>query len=90
MSSLIFRSALGRVSTRMTMVRSYTEGSTGAPRSGGEKSNDSFTKREKAQEDLYMRQKEKEKLNVLREALKKQREHLDTLESHINDLDKGK
>ncbi|MCJ1436838.1 hypothetical protein MMC27_006220 [Xylographa pallens] len=37
------------------------EGSTGGTRAGGEAQGDSFTKREKANEDFYIRQQEKEK-----------------------------
>lgn len=40
-------------------------------------------KREKAQEDLYIRQHEKEQLEALRESLKKQKEQLDTLEKKM-------
>ncbi|KAK9478259.1 mitochondrial ATPase inhibitor, IATP-domain-containing protein [Lipomyces japonicus] len=75
-------------SVRVSAIRAYSEGSTGSPRAGGERSGDSFTKREKAQEDLYVRQLEKEKLKALRDSLQKQREHLDELEAHLNDLEK--
>ncbi|KAL1624633.1 ATPase inhibitor [Neofusicoccum ribis] len=61
-------------------------GDTGSTRSGGEKAGDAFTKREAAQEELYIRQEEKRKLLALKEKLKKQREHLDELDKHIDDL----
>ncbi|KAK9373555.1 mitochondrial ATPase inhibitor, IATP-domain-containing protein [Lipomyces chichibuensis] len=88
MLSSVTRVALRSSSSRLTSIRFYSEGATGAPRSGGEKSGDSFTKREKAQEDLYVRQVEAQKLKALREALKKQREHLDDIEAHLDELEK--
>ncbi|MCJ1401903.1 hypothetical protein MMC11_005120 [Xylographa trunciseda] len=47
--------ALSASSARMV------EGATGGTRAGGEAQGDSFSKREKANEDYYVRQKEKEK-----------------------------
>lgn len=58
----------------------------GYSRPEGQKGGDSFTKREKAAEDYYIRQKEKEKLFQLREKLKQQRAHLDELDKHIEEL----
>ncbi|CAI7627723.1 unnamed protein product [Penicillium pancosmium] len=69
------------------------EGDTGAPRSGGGgTSGDAFTKREAAQEALYIREKELEKLHALKNKITDQRAHLDELENHINQLtkDQGK
>ncbi|KAI5807648.1 mitochondrial ATPase inhibitor, IATP-domain-containing protein [Peziza echinospora] len=66
------------------------EGATGSgfsrPSAGATTSQDSFTKREKAAEDYYIRQKEKEKLLELKEKLKQQRAHLDELDAHIEEL----
>lgn len=42
------------------------EGDSGSPRSGGSASSDSFTKREQASENLYVRQQEAEKLKQLK------------------------
>ncbi|ODV74981.1 uncharacterized protein CYBJADRAFT_166752 [Cyberlindnera jadinii NRRL Y-1542] len=67
-------------------MRFYTAGATGATRQDG--STDAFNKREKAQEDLYIRQHEKEQLEALKESLKKQKESLDELEKKIDDLTK--
>ncbi|RPA80620.1 hypothetical protein BJ508DRAFT_307258 [Ascobolus immersus RN42] len=53
--------------------------------SGGSGSGDSFSKREKAQEEMYVRQAEREKLQALRAKLQKQREHLDELDKHIEE-----
>lgn len=79
-STLAIRRAL--LSTRsVNFVRMYTEGATGATRPEG--SSDAFSKREKAQEDLYIKQHEKEQLAALREALKKQKEQLDNLEKKM-------
>ncbi|MCJ1362312.1 hypothetical protein MMC16_001415 [Acarospora aff. strigata] len=63
-------------------------GDTGAARSGGEAAGDAFSKREKANEDYYVKQKEREKLMLLREKLKQQRQHLDELEKHIDEVTK--
>ncbi|KAN0069524.1 ATPase inhibitor, mitochondrial [Elaphomyces granulatus] len=59
------------------------EGDTGAPRPGGVKAEDQFTRREAAQETLYIREKEMEKLKALRVKLKEQRRHLDELDKHM-------
>ncbi|GLI73667.1 ATPase inhibitor [Penicillium ochrochloron] len=80
---------------RALLTRSFSvaaprmgEGDTGAPRSGGSAASDSFTKREAAQEALYIREKELEKLAQLRKKINDQRAHLDELEGHINKLTK--
>ncbi|KAK9368114.1 mitochondrial ATPase inhibitor, IATP-domain-containing protein [Lipomyces kononenkoae] len=88
MLSSVTRVAVRNSGARLPSIRFYSEGATGAPRSGGEKQSDTFTKREKAQEDLYVRQVEAQKLKALREALKKQREHLDDIEAHLDALEK--
>lgn len=66
---------LPRITTG-TSARSFSvaacrmaEGDTGAPRSGGQAQGDAFTKREKASEDYYVRQQEKEKLEALRKKI---------------------
>ncbi|KAJ5933909.1 hypothetical protein N7454_006238 [Penicillium verhagenii] len=65
------------------------EGDTGAPRSaGGSSSGDAFTKREAAQESMYIREKELEKLAKLKKQITDQRKHLDDLEGHIDSLTK--
>ncbi|EGD90593.1 hypothetical protein H112_02059 [Trichophyton rubrum D6] len=82
--------------SRLPATRSFsvaavrmTEGSTGAPRSGGQQSSDIWTKRESAEEALYMKKKEHEKLLALREKLKQQRAHLDELDAHLEELTKN-
>jgi len=64
------------------------EGDTGAQRSGGSQSSDSFSKREAASENLFIRQKEMESLKRLKEKLSTQRQHLDELDKHIKELEK--
>lgn len=74
----------------MGAVRQYTvgssEGSTGAHR--GLQSEDSFTKKEKANEDFYVKQHEKEQLRRLRERLQKNKEELKNIEDEMNALKK--
>jgi len=79
--------------TPIMSARFYAAGSEGATgsgfsRAGGEASGDSFTKREKAAEDLYMRQQEKQKLRELKEKLQQQRKHLDDLDRHLEEFTK--
>ncbi|ETN37893.1 uncharacterized protein HMPREF1541_07516 [Cyphellophora europaea CBS 101466] len=64
------------------------EGDTGGMRSGGSRSGDAFSKREAAEEGRWIKQKEKEALEKLKEKLKMQRTHLDELENHIKELEK--
>ncbi|RPB04543.1 hypothetical protein L873DRAFT_1666945 [Choiromyces venosus 120613-1] len=73
---------------RIVMLRPYTEGATGSgtARPGGEAAGDAFTKREKANEDFYVREQEKQKLLLLKEKLANQRKHLDDLDRHIDEL----
>lgn len=63
-------------------VRMYSEGATGSTRSDG--SSDSFTKREKAQEDFYVKKHQAEQLAALREQLAKQKEQIDELTQKIS------
>ncbi|MCJ1299040.1 hypothetical protein MMC08_001831 [Hypocenomyce scalaris] len=59
------------------------EGSTGAPRSGGEVQGDTFTKREKANEDYYVKQQERQKLMALKEKISQQRKQLEELDKNM-------
>jgi len=61
-------------------------GDTGAPRATGQR--DSFTKREKANEDYAIREREKQKLLELKQKLAEQQQHLKELEQHIDELSK--
>jgi len=78
-----------------TLQRSFSvaaarsaEGEFSAPKSGGSQSGDSFQKREQANENMFIRQKEMESLKKLKEKLSQQRKHLDELDSHIAELEK--
>lgn len=79
---MLARRALTAVPRRIVSVRAYTEGATGATRSDG--SADSFTKREKAQEDFYIRKHQAEQIAALKEQLAKQKSQLEDLEKNIN------
>ncbi|GAA6021959.1 hypothetical protein JCM10207_002619 [Rhodosporidiobolus poonsookiae] len=60
--------------------------SEGAPSGKGQ---DSFNKREKAQEENYVRQHEQEKLAALRKSIQASKEHLAELEKQHSELEKG-
>ncbi|PGH00749.1 hypothetical protein GX51_05630 [Blastomyces parvus] len=63
------------------------EGDVGAPRSTGKLStSNSWSKKEAADEAMFIRQREMEKLRTLREKLQQQRKHLDELDAHIEKL----
>lgn len=51
------------------MPRRAAEGDTGAPRGGGAAQSDAFTKREQANEDYYVKEQEKQKLQELRKRI---------------------
>ncbi|KMU80187.1 hypothetical protein CISG_08295 [Coccidioides immitis RMSCC 3703] len=66
--------------SRLPAYRSFSiaaarmgEGDTGAVRPGGVQSGDAWTKKESAQENMFIRQQEIEKLRALKEKLKQQR-----------------
>ncbi|KAH7162735.1 mitochondrial ATPase inhibitor, IATP-domain-containing protein [Dactylonectria estremocensis] len=68
-----------------TTARVMTEGATGSPpKTGG--SGDAFQRREKANEDYAIRQREKEKLLELKKKLVEQQEHLTRLSKHIDEI----
>ena len=52
----------------MSAIRA-AEGDTGAPRTGGAAQGDSFTKREQANEDYYVKQQERQKLEALKKKI---------------------
>ncbi|KAH9909195.1 mitochondrial ATPase inhibitor, IATP-domain-containing protein [Xylariomycetidae sp. FL2044] len=95
----MFRQSLTKVSYRglaipstrrafTTTYRAMAEGDTGAPpKTGG--SGDAFQKREKAQEDYAIRQREKQKLLQLKQKLQEQQGHLQKLSDHIDELTKS-
>lgn len=58
-------------------ARRMAGGDTGATRSGGAAAGDAFTKREKANEDFYVRDQEKQKLEQLKKKIAAQEEALE-------------
>ncbi|KAK1835584.1 mitochondrial ATPase inhibitor, IATP-domain-containing protein [Podospora conica] len=70
-----------------TTARALGAGDTGAPpKTGG--FGDAFQRRERAQEEMFIRKAEKEKLLALREKIKQQQDHLQQLQDHIDDITK--
>ncbi|KAI0012097.1 mitochondrial ATPase inhibitor, IATP-domain-containing protein [Xylariaceae sp. FL0662B] len=84
------RGSLATASSRRafsTTTRAMAGGDTGAPpKTGGP--GDAFQRRERAQEDYTIRQREKEKLLELRKKLREQQAHLQKLADHIDELTK--
>ncbi|KAK0632845.1 mitochondrial ATPase inhibitor, IATP-domain-containing protein [Immersiella caudata] len=73
--------------TFSTSARTMAAGDTGSPpKTGG--LGDAFQKRERAQEEMFIRKAEKEKLLQLKEKIKAQQEHLQQLSDHIEDMTK--
>ncbi|TLS28405.1 hypothetical protein PpBr36_01108 [Pyricularia pennisetigena] len=69
-----------------TSASRMAEGDLGStPKTGG---GDAFQKRERAQEDYAIRQREKEKLLELRKRLAEQQAHLNKLAEHIDEITK--
>ncbi|KAJ5605454.1 hypothetical protein N7510_008235 [Penicillium lagena] len=50
---------------------------------------DQFTRREAAEEAMYIRKQEVEKLDTLRKKMKEQQKHLNELDKHIEEFTKG-
>ncbi|KAL2124654.1 hypothetical protein VTJ04DRAFT_1019 [Mycothermus thermophilus] len=68
-----------------TTARVMSAGDTGAPpKTGG--LGDAFQRRERAQEDYAIRQREKEKLKELRKRIQEQQAHLQQLADHIDEI----
>ncbi|OAA61212.1 ATPase inhibitor, IATP, mitochondria [Niveomyces insectorum RCEF 264] len=91
-----FTAALARPTTTLRIVSARTfatsavrmsEGDTGAPPKTGQA--DAFQKRERASEDFAIRQREKEKLQQLKQRLAEQQAHLNQLAEHIDELTKN-
>ncbi|RMJ21342.1 Mitochondrial ATPase inhibitor, IATP [Aspergillus sp. HF37] len=84
-------------SSRPMLNRSFSsltprmgEGDTGAPKSSQFKTGgDAFQRREAAQESKYIHDKEMQRLHDLKGKINEQRQSLDDLEKHINDLSGG-
>ncbi|KYK58247.1 mitochondrial ATPase inhibitor [Drechmeria coniospora] len=70
-----------------TTTRAMAQGDTGAPpKTGGQ--GDAFQRRERANEDYAIRQREKEKLLELKKKLTEQQQHLERLAKHIDEITK--
>lgn len=66
--------------------RFYSDGPLGGSGPGGPQ--DIFIKRERAKEDYYARQQEREQLAHVKEQLKEHKKKLENLENKINNLSK--
>jgi len=62
------------------------ETGSGTSRAGGERAADAFTKRESAQEELWVREEEKRKLTELRSKLEAQEKHIKDLKTSIDGM----
>lgn len=71
-----------------TSTLKMAEGDTGAPRSGGQAQGDSFTKREQASEDFYVKEQEKQKLQALKKKIADQEAALAKDRQEAEDLTK--
>ncbi|KAL6714080.1 ATPase inhibitor [Lecanora helva] len=71
--------------TLSTTTARAAEGDAGAPKSGGAAQSDAFSKREQADENLYVRQKEMEKLASLKQKIDEHKKHLEELDKHVSD-----
>ncbi|KAI4106001.1 MAG: hypothetical protein L6R37_002462 [Teloschistes peruensis] len=61
------------------------EGDTGGVRAGGQAQADAFSKREQAGEDFYVREKELEKLQALKQKIAEHKKHLEELDKHVEE-----
>ncbi|PHH78337.1 hypothetical protein CDD80_7023 [Ophiocordyceps camponoti-rufipedis] len=77
-----------RAAAFSTTTRAMAEGDVGAPPKAG--GSNAFSRREKASEDMAIRQREKEKLLELKKQLNEQKQHLDRLSEHIDQITKAK
>ncbi|KAK0508875.1 hypothetical protein JMJ35_008246 [Cladonia borealis] len=59
------------------------EGDTGATRSGGAAQGDAFSKRERASEDMAIREMEMQKLREMKAKIADHKKHLDELEKNM-------
>ncbi|KAK3063237.1 hypothetical protein LTS18_002014 [Coniosporium uncinatum] len=59
------------------------EGDVGGTKAGGARASDSINKREKANEDMYIREQEQQKLKTLKDKIEAQERHLKELKDHM-------
>ncbi|KAL8725527.1 MAG: hypothetical protein Q9181_006389 [Wetmoreana brouardii] len=95
------RSPVSAYRTISTTALRMAEGDTGGVRAGGQAQGsvapssllllsltsyrDAFTKREQASEDYFVRQKEMEKLQILKQKIDEHKKHLEELDKHVAD-----
>ncbi|KAL8866189.1 MAG: hypothetical protein Q9174_006447 [Haloplaca sp. 1 TL-2023] len=79
----IIRLSIPARRTISTTALRMAAGDAGAPRAGGAAQGDAFTKREQANEDFAIRQKEMEKLKGLKEKIEQHKKHLEELDKHV-------
>jgi len=88
----MFRQSLIKVtrttcrSSFSTSARILAGGDTGATRSGGVASGDAFTKREKAQEDYAIRERERAKAKEILARIHEQEKNLAQLKASLNEI----
>lgn len=70
------------------VTRRMAEGDTGAPRSGGASQGDAFSKREQANEDYNIRQREMEKLKALKAKIADSEQQLAKDRKDVEELSK--
>lgn len=81
---MLSRSVVRTLRSPAAAVRMYSEaGSTGTTRGGT--SDDTFTKREKASEDWFIRQHEKEQLEHLKKQNTEQSKRIEHLENKVKE-----
>jgi len=79
------------ISTRgfsISTIRSAA-GDAGSTRSGGMSQGDAFSRREEASENLYIKQQEAEKLKLLKEKIRKQKEDLSIDEAAAKQMEES-
>ncbi|ORY75807.1 hypothetical protein BCR37DRAFT_383965 [Protomyces lactucae-debilis] len=81
----MFKTSIARLSTRSQTITLAKRMYADAPAGSVAASKDAFGKREKAQEDKYMRDREREKQERLKKHIKDQRSALDELEKSMED-----
>ena len=62
-------------------------GDTGSVRSGGERSADTWSKREKAAEDMYIKDREKQIMQILKERIREQQLQIDRDQKLLNEME---
>lgn len=79
--------ALPTLRTFTSSARTLAVGDTGSgfSRAQGERAGDTWTRREHANEEMWIRNEERNRLLSLKERMARREEHMDELERHIDD-----